>query len=181
MKSLLIALVLLSCSASALAQEVPETLAQDVSKPVAVPFRFSSFDTPFAMQGDFEGEYRVLPDSIEVRLTKASVRISLHCPYKGRREFAALRFVLASHKPDGKWDMVFKSPKLPVGWIMKPGDEYTFEGDLHLSIPKEPTTDLSKHWFVAQMDDMVLDLPGDEARRPGYALAMSCKDIFSRP
>lgn len=180
MKSLLVALLLL-CPAAALAQEVSDALAHDVSKPVAVPFHFSSFGTAFAMQADFEGEYRVFPDSVEVRLTKAVVRIGTHCPYKGRRDFNGLSFTLASEKPNGKWNMTFKSPKLPVGWIMRPGDEYTFEGDVHFSIPKEPTTDLAKHWLVAEMEDIVLDLPNGEPVRPGYAFAMSCKDIFSRP
>jgi hypothetical protein len=181
MKSLLIALLLLS-PVAAFAQEAPDNLAHGVSpKPVAVPFHFSSFDTAFAMQGDFEGEYRVFPDSMEVRLTKGLVRIGMHCPYKGRRDFTALSFTLATEKPNGKWNMAFKSPRLPVGLIMRPGDEYTFEGEVHFSIPKEPTTDLSKYWLVAEMEDIVLDRPNGEPLRAGYAFAMSCKDIFSKP
>ena len=179
MKSLLVALLLL-CPTIAFAQEVPDSLAHEVSEPVAVPFHFTSYDTPFAMQGEFKGEYRVFSNSIEVRLTKAVVRIATHCPYKGRRQFDGLTFFLATQKPDGKWDRNFKSPKLPVGWVMKPGDEYVFQGDIYLNIPKEPTTDLSKYWFVVQMDDITLDHTNGEPRQ-GYALAMSCKDIFSRP
>lgn len=179
MKSLLIALLLL-CPTVALAQEQPEALAHNASKPVAMPFHFTSYDTPFAMQGEFKGEYRVFSNSVEVRLTKAVVRIVEHCPYKGLRQFAGLRFILASEKPDGKWDPTFKSPKLFVNWVMKPGDVYVFEGDIYLNIPKEATTDLTKFWFVAQMDDLILDYTKGEPR-PGYALAMSCKDVFSRP
>jgi hypothetical protein len=159
---------------------VPDALAHNASKPVAIPFHFTSYDTPFAMQGEFEGEYRVFTTSVEVRLTKAVVRIATHCPYKGQRQFAALRFILASDKPNGKWDATFKSPKLMVGWVMKPGDEYVFRGDIYLNIPKETTTDLSKFWLVAQMDDFILDTKGGEPQA-GYALAMSCKDVFSRP
>jgi hypothetical protein len=64
---------------------------------------------------------------------------------------------------------------------MKPGDEYSINGDIYLNIPKEATTDLSKFWFVAQMDDFILDNTQGGEPRPGYALAMSCKDIFSKP
>ena len=150
--------------------------AQESVAPEAVPFHFSSFDTGFAMQGDFEGEYRVYPHSIEVSLSKAVIRISEHCPYKGRREFAALSFRLATTTPDGKWDMDFESQKFFVSRIMTPGDEYTL-GPVHFSIPKEETTDLSKHWFVVQMDDNALDLPSG-GQSAGFAFAHSCKDIF---
>ena len=56
-------------------------------EPQAVPFHISSFDTPFAMQGDFEGEYTVYPEAIRVRLTKALVRVGTHCPYKGTASY----------------------------------------------------------------------------------------------
>ncbi|HEV7843182.1 MAG TPA: hypothetical protein VGO69_05765, partial [Pyrinomonadaceae bacterium] len=148
----------------------------DSIAPKAVPFHFSSYDTGFAMQGDFEGEYRVYPRSVEISLSKAVIRISEHCPYKGRREFAALSFRLATNTPDGKWDMVFESQKFFVNRIMIPGDEYPLE-PTRFSIPKEETTDLSKHWLVVQLDDNTLDDP--QGRHiPGFAFAHSSKDIF---
>ena len=150
--------------------------AQDSIAPEAVAFHISSFDTGFAMQGDLEGEYRVYPHSIEISLSKAVIRISEHCPYKGRREFAALSFRLATATPDGKWDMDFESQKFFVNRIMMPGDEYPL-GPVHFSIPKEETTDLSKHWLVVQMDDLALDHPKGEPVE-GFAFAQSCKDIF---
>lgn len=142
----------------------------------AVPFHITSYDTAFAMQGDFEGEYRVYPNSIEVSLSKSIVRISGHCSYKGDREFAALSFTLATETPEGRWRPAFKSRKLMVGRIMAVGDEYSL-GSIHFSIPKGETTDLSKHWIVAQMDDHIYDLPKDEPVE-GVAYARSCKDIF---
>lgn len=180
MKSLLIALLLLA-PAPLLAQEALAASSIEQNEPVAVPFHFSSFDTAFAMQGDFEGEYRIYPTSVEVRLTKAVVRIALHCPYKGRREFSALSFALATKKPDRGWTKVFKSPQLPVRLIMSPGDEHTFEGEIHFSIPKELTTDLSQHWLMAEMEDIVLDRPVGQLLRMGYAYATSRKDIFQIP
>ncbi|MBD0326766.1 MAG: hypothetical protein ICV68_10055 [Pyrinomonadaceae bacterium] len=152
--------------------------AQDATAPQAVPFHITSYNTPFAMQGDFEGEYRVYPRSIEVSLTKAVIRISEHCPYKGRREFSAFGIILASEGPNGKWDKRFKSQKYTVGRIMFPGDEYSL-GAVHFSIPKEETTDLTKHFFVIYMDDLVLDHPKGKPMQ-GFSLAVSCKDIFTQ-
>jgi hypothetical protein len=152
--------------------------AQNSTEPQAIPFHISSYETPFAMQGDFEGEYRVYPKSIEVSLNKAVIRISEHCPYKGRREFAALGMILASDGPDGKVDKRFKSQKLVVGRIMLPGDEYSL-GSIHFSIPKEEMTDLSKHWFAIYMDDLVLDHPSKRNPVQGFSLALSLKDIFT--
>jgi hypothetical protein len=148
-------------------------------EPQAVPFHFSSYGTPFAMQGDFEGEYRVYPESVEVSLTKAVIRISEHCPYKGRRQFDAIRFMLGTVLPDGKHHIAFKSNKLVIGRIMMSGDVYDL-GAVHFSIPKEETTELAKHWFVVQMDDLTLDNPKGFPVE-GYAFAQSCTDIFTQP
>jgi hypothetical protein len=150
--------------------------AHALAEPEAVPFHISSYDTGYGMQGDFVGEYRVYPKSIEISLSKAVIRISQHCPYKGRREFAALSFRLATNTPDGKWDMDFESQKLIVKRIMTPGDEYSLD-PIQFSIPKEETTDLSQHWFVVQMDDLVLDHPRGRLVE-GFAFAHSCRDIF---
>lgn len=154
--------------------------SQASTEPQAVPFHISSFDTPFAMQGDFEGEYRVYPNSIEISLSKAVIRISEHCPYKGRRDFTALGMILATDGPNGKADKRLKSQKHIVGRIMYPGDEYSL-GTVNFSIPKEETTDLSKHWLVIYMDELVLDHPKKQEPMQGFSLAISCRDIFSQP
>lgn len=149
-------------------------------EPQAVAFHISSFNTPFAMQGDFEGEYRVYPTSVEVSLSKAVIRISEHCPYKGRREFSAFGIIMASDGANGKWNKRFKSQKHVVGRIMYPGDEYAL-GTVNFSIPKEETTDLSKHWLVFYMDELVLDHPKKTEPMQGFSLAVSCRDFFTRP
>lgn len=153
--------------------------AQTSIEPQAVPFHITSYNTGFGMQGDFEGEYRVYPHSIEVSLSKAVVRVSQNCPYKGRRDFTGLGIILASEGPNGKWDKRFKSQKHTVRNVMLPGDEYSL-GELHFTIPKEETTDLSKHWFVFYMDEFVLDHPSKRNPVPGFSLAVSCRDIFTQ-
>ena len=159
------------CQPAARAQQV-------VAEGEAVPFHISSLDTGFAMQGDFEGEYTVHRGSVKVRLKKALVRIATHCPYKGYREFQAIRFALATANPEtGKWDMAFKSQKYHVGKVMLPGDEHRFDG-VEFVIPKEAATDLAKHWFVVQMDDLVFEHPTKKEPSQGYAFADSCQDIF---
>lgn len=155
----------------------PEARAQTVAEYEPIPFHISSLDTAFAMQGDFEGEYTVFPEGISVRLTKALVRISTHCPYKGAREFHAISFALATLNENGRWKMDNRSLKHPVAKVMLPGDEYRFDG-VEFFIPKKLTTDLSKHWFVVQLDDWVLNFPAGAEPTEGFAFANSCRDIF---
>jgi hypothetical protein len=75
--------------------------------------------------------------------------------------------------------MGFSSLKHTVGRVMVPGDQYRFDG-VEFFIPKKLTTDLSKHWFVVQMDDWVLNFPAGAAPSEGFAYASSCRDIFVR-
>jgi hypothetical protein len=169
-------LLLVTLAAILLLCPAPAGQALNSTEGEAVPFHISSYNTAFAMQGDFEGEYTVYPNSIEINLNRAVVRISRHCPYKGRRELAAVSFTLATPTPEGRWRKAFLSRKYVVERIMTAGDEYSL-GSIHFSIPKEETTDLSQHWIVAQMDDYALDLPQNEPIE-GYAYATSCRDIF---
>lgn len=155
----------------------PAARAQTVADYEPIPLHISSLDTAFAMQGDFEGEYTVYPEGISVRLTKALVRIGTHCPYKGAREFRAISFALATLNDDGRWKMENRSLKYVVSRVMLPGDEYRFDG-VEFFIPKRLTTDLSKHWFVVQMDDWILNFPAGAAPTEGFAFANSCRDIF---
>ena len=141
-------------------------------------FHISSFGTGFAMQGKFEGQYRVYPDTIEVTVSRASIRISDHCPYKGRRMLASVRFGIATCIDEKRWKTVSKSKEFPVERVMSPGDEFDLDV-IQFSIPKEEATDLTKHWFVVELEDVVLDLPERE-RKPGYAYAHSRRDIFSQ-
>jgi len=168
---LLLFVALFLCAASVVEAQVE-------GEPKAVPFHISSLDTAFAMQGDFEGEFRVYPDWVEVRLARGLVRISEHCPYKGRRVFGAIKFALAAGTDAGKWKMLGGSQKLWVERVMVPNDEHQL-GEVSFWIPREPDADLSKNWLVVQLDDDVLDVPDGEKRK-GYAFAQSCKDIFVR-
>ncbi len=151
--------------------------AQTAGEPKVVPFHISSLETPFAMQGDFEGEFRVYDEGIEVRLTRGLVRISPHCPYEGRRVFGAIRFALAAATDKG-WKMVSASPKFWVERVMLPNDEYEL-GPMSFWIPKEADLDLAKHWLAVQMDDIALDV-NEKEPKDGYAFAQSCRDIFVR-
>jgi hypothetical protein len=149
--------------------------AQSVQDSSIVPFRISSIGTAFAMQGEFEGEYRILPDHIEVNVAKAVIRISNHCPYKGERILDAISFGLATDTTNKRWVIVATSEKSYVARIMSPGDEYTLTS-LKFSIPKKEL-DLTKHRLVVQLDD---NIP-NEPQVKGTAYAHSRHDIFSKP
>ena len=156
----------------------PLAKAQNGGSPEAHPFSISSLNTAFAMQGDFEGEYRIYPDRIELKVTKANIRISEHCPYKGRRLLSGVKFGLATSTEDKRWKMVDAGQEFFLEQVMSPGDMHSL-GELYFDIPKDNSIDLSKHWLVVQMEDTVLDIP-EERRRKGYAFAHSCRDIFTQ-
>lgn len=153
--------------------------AQDAGVPEARAFHISSLNTPFAMQGEFKGEYRVHPGWIEVRVTQADIRISEHCPYKGRRMLSALKFALATSTDNNRWKVARAGQEFILGRVLRPGDTHSL-AEIYFHIPIDDSVDLSKHWLVVEMEDNVLDVP-EERRRKGYAFAHSCRDIFSRP
>ena len=144
-----------------------------------IPFTVSSLNTPFAMQGYFEGEYRVHPGLIEIRVKRADIRISENCPYKGRRLLSAVSFGLATNLDGKKWKIAYRGQEHFLELIMSAGGTAQL-GELNLNIPIDPTIDLSKHWFVVQMNDTALDVPKEE-RVAGYAFAHSSRDIFKLP
>jgi len=153
--------------------------AQNANTSDGIPFHISSFNTPFALQGNFEGEYRVYPNRIEIRVTKADIRISDHCPYKGRRLLSAVNFTLATSVEDKKWKIVYPGQQHLLELVMTAGDAANL-GELYFNIPIDGAIDLSKHWLVVQMNDTALDVPVEE-RTVGYAFAHSSRDIFRHP
>ena len=156
---------------------LPLAKAQDGTEPEARPFRISSLKTAFAMQGDFEGEYRIYPDRIKVKVAKADIRISEHCPYKGRRLLSALKFDLATSTEGRSWKMTNAGQEMILAHVMNPGDKISL-GELYFDILINDSIDLTKHWLVVQMADTVLDVT-DETPRESYAFAHSCREIFN--
>ncbi|MGI8786818.1 MAG: hypothetical protein ACR2HG_03520 [Pyrinomonadaceae bacterium] len=152
--------------------------AQETDAARAISFHISSFNSPFAMQGDFEGELRILSDSIEVSLTKADVCLIENPIYKGSRNFVYLKFDLATTTDGGKWKIIERSKEFSVNKIMNPGDDYSIK-TAFFSIPKDEATDLSKYWIVVEIGDSLL-YPIDDEPVEGFAYAHSFRDIFTR-
>ena len=169
-------LVRLTLSLSVLIAIAAVCHAQAEGEAAAIPFRISSFATPFAMQGEFEGEYRILPDSVEILIKKATVRDSTHCPYKGRRRLGTITFGLATATGEKSWKRSTMSQPYIVERVMTPGDEIEF-GAIYFSIPRYADLDLQKQWLLVEMTDLVLDVPGEKPLQ-GYAYVHSCRDIF---
>jgi uncharacterized protein YjbI with pentapeptide repeats len=145
----------------------------------AVPFHISSMKdgSGFAMVGTSDGNYHVYPDFIKVTVTKGTIYLRDNVRYKGRRELNSVTFRLGANTPQG-WDTVNKSQSIPVNKVMKPGDTYTFN-DITFFIPRKGSTDLSKRWFIVQMEATILD--GEYAGVIGHAYAHSRRTIFSEP
>ncbi len=154
--------------------------AQSQTVSDAKPFHFSSRGTGFGVQGEFFGAYIVGDDSIQVNVTKATIYVSEHCPYQGQRGINQLRFGLAKEvNPDGGWKIETAAPPTLLGIVMRPKDERTFYG-LYFVIPKKSGIDLTKRWFVVEIQEGDFDVSaGQSAFSTGYAFAHSCKDIFS--
>lgn len=158
---------------------LPVVKAQDADVLKAGSFHISSLNTAFAMQGDFEGEYRIHPDRIEMKVTKADISISHHCPYKGRRLLSAIKFMLITKTEDGRRKTTSSGQEFPLRQVMSPGDSHKI-GEMFFDIPINGSVDLSQHWLLVQMEDITLDEP-EEGPTKGFAYAQSRKDIFSLP
>lgn len=154
--------------------------AQSVGESVSKPFQFSSRGTAFGVQGEFEGTYLIHAEFIEVSVTKATIYVSEHCPYQGRRSINQLKFGLAAEIGlDGRWKIESAGQSLALGLVMSPKEEYALY-NLYFFIPKDSGIDLTKRWFVAEIQTDPLDLP-EEKSKTGYVYAFSCKDIFLPP
>lgn len=145
----------------------------------ARPFHFSSRGTSFGVQVEFEGTYLIQDDSIAVDVTKAAIYVSEHCPYQGPRAINELKFGLGVQVDSGgKWKIESAAPPIMLGLIMRPREEYRLD-DAHFLIPKGRDADLTKRWFVVEIQTDPIPAPEKYLGR-GYVFANSCKDIFSQ-
>ena len=156
---------------------VPVTAAQQSREPASHPFVITNVKTAFAIQGYFEGEYRVYEDQIALHVTKSFISLSDHCPYDGRRLITAVKFGLAestaiSWKPRNLVG-------LPLSFVMVPKDRLDL-GEMDVSIPREVSMDLTTRWLVVQIDETTLDGIWDELPQ-GVSFAHSRRDLFARP
>ena len=148
------------------------------SRPQGIPFHLTSLNSAFGLQGDFEGEYRLYPTGVELRLSKADIYDSEHCPYKGRRFISAIKFGLGTATGARSWKILTTSQEMPLELIMYPGDVYHL-GETYAYIPKDESANLAENWLVVSIEDTALDLP-DGKQQKGYSFAHSCRDIFAR-
>jgi hypothetical protein len=157
---------------------VPMMHAQSGGEPEDVPFHITSIGTPFGLQGEFEGTYRVGDYSIEVSVRKATFYVSEKCPYKGRRLLNYVKFgTWKLDAPKGKWRMENSSSPLLLGLTLSPYESFDFY-DLHFSLPKDNETDLRGSAFVVQMQEDAPDLPSEKPGT-GFAFARSREEIYS--
>jgi hypothetical protein len=149
--------------------------AQPARDSAEKPFHISSKGSAFGVQGEFEGTYRITDYSIEVNVSRASIYVSDHCPYKGRRRINYFRFGLGSNYP-GKPRSQFAALPEYLYAIMSPRDEYALS-DLHFSIPKAVDLDTANYWLMVEIQEDALDLTFDEDSR-GYAFVRGCREMF---
>ena len=154
--------------------------AQSGGESDSIPFHFSSRGTAFGVQGEFEGTYLIHDGSIEVSVTKATIYVSENCPYQGPRSVNQLRFGLATEtRFDGTWKIESAGKSVALNLVMNPKEEYALY-NLDFFIPKEGSIDLSKRWFVVEIQTDPLDVPLGKNKK-GYVYAFSRKDMFLPP
>lgn len=146
--------------------------------PEARPFRISSIGTAFGVQAQVDGEYTIEANRIRLRIAKAEILVSQHCPYKGRRQLSELRIGLGTRVEGRSWKIDQKGQSFLLSNVMAPGDKFEFN-EVFLDIPLDPTVDLSTHWLVLQIEEIALDIP-DQGDRKGYAFAHSACDVFNQ-
>ena len=144
------------------------------------PFHISSRGTAFGVQADFEGTYLIRENYIEVNVTKGTLYVSDHCPYKGRSSVNQLRFGLATYTEEGRWKIESSAPPIQLGQIMSPKEEITLDASYFFTpffIPKAKDADLTTRWFVIEIQTDAIEYP---KYRPGsgFVFASSCRDIF---
>jgi hypothetical protein len=154
-------------------------MAQKTEQSSSVFFKMAS--KTFSLQGSFEGEYRILPDSIELKIIKGNIFLVGNTPDKRSRMLDRLSFGLATMTEDGKrfqFVRTSQSRPLVINKVMRPSEEYPLE-NVYFSIPKDKMTDLSKVWIVATMAQEILESQEEIRKITGFSYAHSCQNIFT--
>jgi hypothetical protein len=155
-------------------------IAQQTDEARPVSFKMASVKG-FSMQGSFKGEYRILPDSIELKIIKGDILLADNAPYRGSRLLDHLTFGLATLTKDGKGFQTVKTSRskpLAIKEIMRPLDKHSF-ANVYFSIPKEKSMDLSKVWIVATMTVDILEPYQGMKQKTGVTYAHTCQSIFT--
>lgn len=140
-------------------------------------FKVSSLnDGFFAFVGDFEGNYQVFPERIEVEVTRGKIILRDVSSYRGQRELKGLSVGLAA-TTEKRWKIACDSEPLKIDKVMTPDTEYQIENTKFI-IPKDPAIDLSQHWLVFTMSGRMLDRANPAENQIGTAYAHSSRNIF---
>jgi len=169
MRHMLLMILMMSLSAAS-------TMAQDGFSKESQSVEISSLKTPFAVQAQFSGKFRVYPSGIALEFDKSLITVSENCPYKGRRLLTSLKVGLAT-KTDKGWKVVGSAPTIAIQRVLKANDSIDL-GELKFLIPLTERLELSDHWLVLQIDETTLD--GEFDRAEGVSFAHSDRHIFSR-
>ena len=146
------------------------------------PFNISSSSNRFfAFVGTYQGEYRVLPDKIELNVRESNILLRNTADYNGRRRLSELRACLASAatSESGRWDIKYRSAPVKLDKIMNPGENVILT-DLQFTIPKDSSVDLAKYWLVFETSEYILDSGEEKAQIRGTAYAHSSRNIFGK-
>lgn len=131
----------------------------------------------FAIVGIHQAQFKVHQDSVEVWLKRADLYYRNVSTNTGARQIESIKVGLATLTgQDCRWSIGLKSESVPVNVVMRPEERQVLR-DLHFTIPKSQTMDLSQHWLVFELLETH---PESSDQRPGTTYAHSSKDVFVR-
>jgi hypothetical protein len=147
---------------------------EKVNGPPRIPFYMTNIndDTFFSVRGAFQGEFQILPESVELNIKETDIDYPIKYSLLGKRQLTAISAGLCISTNTGEWTITH-SDTIRVNILVSPGDHIKLK-TLHFSILKNSVTDVSRSHIVMQL---VEDLPDG---RKGYFNVHSDPDIFSR-
>ncbi len=129
----------------------------------------------FAIVGIHQARFQVREDSVEVWLQRSDLYYRNVATNIGARQIESIKVGLASSTGTNcSWSIRLKSEPVPVNVVMRPEERQVLR-DLHFTIPKSQTMDLSQHWLVFELLETH---PESSDPRAGTTYAHSSKDVF---
>lgn len=117
-------------------------------------FHFTSVGTPFAIQGDFRGVYRLESNRIVFDVAQAVISERADIKYLPNRYVTAMQFRLTRiiDAKKGAWDAVTRSEEMSLDLHLRPGERVSLK-PFRIAVPIPAGTDLKGHWISIQLTD----------------------------
>lgn len=150
----------------------PQSQLSKANSNNSIPFFMSSQNNGFfSIVGSFEGQFKVLPESVEIVVNKAHINSSRQHPILKSNNITAITAGLGIQNKYKEWTISYRSQRLPMNKIISP-EGFLVLDNLNFSIPKNKSTDISRNYLVIELEITNSD------NSVGYTYVHSDEDIF---